>query len=77
VPTTPATSGYLFKRLVLRKPLVTEQLTPERLSNRIALEVLSPDTIWRAVFRYRHRAVCGAAVGRAEAATSRFRSGCS
>ncbi len=41
----PETLGYAFKRLVLGRPLVSEQLRQERLSNPIALGVLSPDAI--------------------------------
>jgi amino acid transporter len=37
--------GYTFKRLFLGKPLITEQLKSERLSNPVALGVLSPDAI--------------------------------
>ena len=37
--------GYTFKRLLLGKPLITDQLKSERLSNPVALGVLSPDAI--------------------------------
>lgn len=37
--------GYTFKRLFLGKPLVNEQLHEEKLSNPVALGVLSPDAI--------------------------------
>ncbi len=37
--------AYVFKRLFLGKPLITEQLKAERLSNAVALGVLSPDAI--------------------------------
>jgi amino acid transporter len=37
--------GYTLKRLVLGKPLITEELKSERLSNPVALGVLSPDAI--------------------------------
>jgi amino acid transporter len=37
--------GYSLKRLVLGKPLITDQLKDERLSNPVALGVLSPDAI--------------------------------
>ena len=43
--TTPESIGYTLKRLVLGKPLITEQLKSERLSNPVALGVLSPDAI--------------------------------
>ena len=42
---TPETVGYAFKRLVLGKPLITERLKTEKLSNPVALGVLSPDAI--------------------------------
>lgn len=41
----PETAGYRLKRRLLGKPLVTEQLSGERLSSPIALGVLSPDCI--------------------------------
>src|SRR6202045_4639073 len=41
----PESIGYAIKCLVLGKPLVTEQLKAERLSNPVALGVLSPDAI--------------------------------
>ncbi|TSE01499.1 amino acid permease [Skermania sp. ID1734] len=41
----PESLGYAVKRLVLGKPLITEQLRSERLSNPVALGVLSPDAI--------------------------------
>lgn len=41
----PESAGYLFKRLLLGRPLVTEQLRSERLSRPVALGVLSPDCI--------------------------------
>lgn len=37
--------GYTLKRLFLGKPLITEELKSERLSNPVALGVLSPDAI--------------------------------
>ncbi|WP_042369910.1 amino acid permease, partial [Streptacidiphilus neutrinimicus] len=37
--------GYALKRVFLGRPLVTEQLSQERLSNPVALGVLSPDAI--------------------------------
>ncbi|MCW2686622.1 MAG: DNA-binding protein [Mycobacterium sp.] len=37
--------GYVFKRLFLGKPLISEQLKFERLSNPVALGVLAPDAI--------------------------------
>lgn len=37
--------GYALKRLVLGKPLVTDELKSERLSNPVALGVLAPDAI--------------------------------
>src|ERR1700687_944175 len=37
--------GYVLKRLFLGKPLISEQLKFERLSNPVALGVLSPDAI--------------------------------
>jgi hypothetical protein len=43
--TTPESVGYSLKRLVLGKPLIIEQLKSERLSNPVALGVLSPDAI--------------------------------
>jgi amino acid transporter len=41
----PESIGYALKRLVLGKPMITEQLRTERLSNPVALGVLSPDAI--------------------------------
>lgn len=41
----PESIGYAIKCLVLGKPLVSEQLKAERLSNPVALGVLSPDAI--------------------------------
>jgi amino acid transporter len=41
----PETLGYRLKRRLLGPPLVTEQLSEERLSSPIALGVLSPDCI--------------------------------
>jgi hypothetical protein len=41
----PDSIGYALKRLFLGKPLITEQLKSERLSNSVALGVLSPDAI--------------------------------
>jgi amino acid transporter len=37
--------GYTLKRLFLGKPLITDELKSERLSNPVALGVLSPDAI--------------------------------
>ncbi|MDE3065326.1 MAG: amino acid permease [Acidobacteriota bacterium] len=39
----PESLGYRLKRVLLGRPLVTEQLVGERLSNTIALGVLAPD----------------------------------
>ncbi|MET0900651.1 MAG: amino acid permease [Mycobacterium sp.] len=44
-PPLPASFGYTLKRFFLGKPLVTDQLKDEKLSNRVALGVLSPDAI--------------------------------
>ena len=44
-PRTPESIGYALKRLVLGKPLITERLKTEKLSNPVALGVLSPDAI--------------------------------
>ena len=44
-PEIPETIGYRLKRTLLGPPLVTEQLSQERLRNPIALGVLSPDCI--------------------------------
>lgn len=44
-PPLPPSFGYTLKRLVLGKPLTTSQLKDEKLSNRVALGVLSPDAI--------------------------------
>ena len=44
-PPVPESLGYAFKRLFLGRPLVNEQLHAEKLSNPIALGVLSPDAI--------------------------------
>ncbi len=41
----PETLSYRLKRKLLGKPLVTEQLSEERLNNAVALGVLSPDCI--------------------------------
>ena len=41
----PETLGYRLKRIMLGKPLVTEQLSGERLNKAIALGVLAPDCI--------------------------------
>ena len=41
----PETIGYGLKRVLLGQPLVTEALRTERLSNTVALGVLSPDAI--------------------------------
>jgi amino acid transporter len=43
--TSPESIGYLIKRVLLGRPLTTEQLRSERLSNSVALGVLSPDAI--------------------------------
>jgi amino acid transporter len=43
--TSPESIGYLVKRVFLGRPLTTEQLRSERLSNPVALGVLSPDAI--------------------------------
>jgi amino acid transporter len=44
-PQLPETRGYRLKRALLGKPLVSEQLSEERLPNVIALGVLAPDCI--------------------------------
>lgn len=44
-PPLPPSFGYTLKRLFLGKPLVNDQLKDEKLSNRVALGVLSPDAI--------------------------------
>lgn len=44
-PPLPPSFGYTLKRLFLGKPLTTNQLKDEKLSNRVALGVLSPDAI--------------------------------
>jgi len=44
-PPLPPSFGYTLKRFFLGKPLVTDQLKDEKLSNRVALGVLSPDAI--------------------------------
>ena len=41
----PESVGYVLKRLLLGRPLVSEQLHTERLSKPVALGVLSPDCI--------------------------------
>ncbi|MGH3524442.1 MAG: APC family permease, partial [Mycobacterium sp.] len=41
----PEPIGYTLKRLFLGKPLITAELRSERLSNPVALGVLSPDAI--------------------------------
>jgi amino acid transporter len=41
----PETVGYAVKRLLLGRPLITARLHSERLSNPVALGVLSPDAI--------------------------------
>jgi amino acid transporter len=41
----PESIGYVLKRLILGRPLITEQLKFERLSNPVALGVLSPDAL--------------------------------
>lgn len=41
----PESLGYGFKRLVLGKPMITDQLRNERLTNPVALGVLAPDAI--------------------------------
>lgn len=43
--TVPESLGYRFKRKMLGKPLVTDQLHAERLSRPVALGVLAPDCI--------------------------------
>jgi amino acid transporter len=42
---TTESIGYALKRLFLGKPMITEQLKTEKLSNPVALGVLSPDAI--------------------------------
>ncbi len=44
-PALPESKGYRVKKVLLGKPLVTEQLAEERLSNPIALGVLASDCI--------------------------------
>jgi amino acid transporter len=44
-PDLPESRSYRLKRRLLGKPMVTEQLSQERLTNPIALGVLSPDCI--------------------------------
>jgi amino acid transporter len=44
-PEIPESLGYRLKRTLLGPPLVTEQLSQERLRNPVALGVLSPDCI--------------------------------
>jgi amino acid transporter len=46
----PESVGYVLKRLVLGKPLINEQLKGERLSNPIALGVLSSDAMSSAAY---------------------------
>ena len=41
----PESLGYRLKNLILGKPMVTEQLTQERLSNPVAIGVIAPDMI--------------------------------
>lgn len=41
----PGAAGYALKRLLLGRPLISAQLTQEKLSNKVALGVLSPDAI--------------------------------
>ncbi|MDG3009210.1 amino acid permease [Rhodococcus sp. D2-41] len=41
----PESIGYALKRLFLGRPLITDKLKSERLSNPVALGVLSPDAI--------------------------------
>jgi amino acid transporter len=41
----PESGRYVLKRLLLGRPLINEQLESERLSNPVALGVLSPDAI--------------------------------
>ncbi|MCV7377483.1 DNA-binding protein [Mycobacterium alsense] len=44
-PRIPASVGDIAKRVFLGKPLITEELTSEKLSNPVALGALSPDAI--------------------------------
>jgi amino acid transporter len=44
-PATPVPFSYVLKHVFLGKPLVTEELKSERLSNFVALGALSPDAI--------------------------------
>ncbi len=44
-PTVPESLGYRLKNRILGRPLVSEQLTQERLSNPVAIGVLAPDMI--------------------------------
>ena len=41
----PPTIGDIAKRVFLGKPLITEELSTEKLSNPVALGALSPDAI--------------------------------
>lgn len=44
-PRIPASVGDIARRVFLGKPLITEELTSEKLSNPVALGALSPDAI--------------------------------
>jgi amino acid transporter len=44
-PTLPESVGYTLKRVLLGRPMITNQLKSERLANPVALGVLSPDAI--------------------------------
>jgi amino acid transporter len=41
----PESLGYRLKNIILGKPIVSEQLTQERLSNTVAIGVIAPDMI--------------------------------
>jgi amino acid transporter len=44
-PGLQESAGYLLKRVLLGRPLINDQLSEEKLSNPVALGVLSPDAI--------------------------------
>lgn len=49
-PSVPVSIGYAFKRFFLGKPLISEHLESESLSNTVALGALSPDAISSTVY---------------------------
>src|SRR5271168_4002318 len=49
-PDVPHSIGYAFKRFFLGKPLISEHLESESLSNTVALGALSPDAISSTVY---------------------------